>query len=81
MVMMTSTPWMRSSCWSLAKTNTSYAYDAAGNLTNVSYPVSHGLTFGYDAINELTGMLDGVGTTTFSYTPGGQLACPVCAHS
>jgi YD repeat-containing protein len=31
--------------WSLAKGNTAYAYDGVGNLTNVSYPVSHGIQY------------------------------------
>jgi len=35
---------------------------------------NHALSFSYDNINELTSMSDGVGTTTFTYTPGGQLA-------
>jgi RHS repeat-associated protein len=60
--------------WSIAKGNTAYAYDNGGNLTNVTYVSSHSLSFGYDNINELTSMSDGVGTTTFTYTPGGQLA-------
>ena len=66
--------------WSLAKSNTVYAYDAVGNLTNVTYSANvtnqfnQPLSFAYDAINELTSMSDGIGTTTFTYTPGGQLA-------
>ncbi|HEV7925252.1 MAG TPA: RHS repeat-associated core domain-containing protein [Verrucomicrobiae bacterium] len=61
--------------WSLAKSNTVYAYDAVGNLTNVTYyhtnlPVS----FSYDNMNELTSMSDAIGTTSFTYTPGHQLA-------
>jgi YD repeat-containing protein len=66
--------------WSLAKSNTVYAYDAVGNLTNVTYSanvtnhINQPLSFAYDAINELISMSDGIGTTTFTYTPGGQLA-------
>ena len=65
---------------SLAKSNTVYACDAVGNLTNVTYSANvtnhfnQPLSFAYDAINELTRMSDGIGTTTFTYTPGGQLA-------
>jgi YD repeat-containing protein len=60
--------------WSLGRTNTIYAYDKVGNLTGVTYQASHALTFAYDALNRLTNMADAVGTTTFSYTPAGQLA-------
>ncbi len=60
--------------WSLAKGNTQYGYDKVGNLTTVTNPINHPLSFAYDAINEMTSMLDGIGTTTFTYTPGGQLA-------
>ena len=60
--------------WSLARTNTVYAYDGVGNLTNVVYHTNHALVFSYDNINELTSMADGVGTTAFTYAPGGQLA-------
>jgi len=60
--------------WSLAKSNAVYAYDAVGDLTNVTYHTSQSLSFSYDAINELINMADGIGTTTFTYTPAGQLA-------
>jgi YD repeat-containing protein len=60
--------------WSLAMSNTVYGYDKVGNLTNVTYVSSHSLSYSYDNINELTSMSDGVGTTTFTYTPGQQLA-------
>jgi YD repeat-containing protein len=65
--------------WSLAKSNTVYAYDAIGNLTNLSYahavaPTNQPLSFVYNAMNWMTSMSDAVGTTTFSYTPAGQLA-------
>jgi RHS repeat-associated protein len=51
-----------------------YAYDYVGNLTSVTYHVSHLLSFGYNAMNWLTNMSDGIGTTAFGYTPAGQLA-------
>ena len=69
--------------WSLAKSNTVYAYDGVGNLTNVTYfgiltgvwyVTNHALSFGYNNMNWLTSMSDGVGTTAFTYTPAGQLA-------
>jgi len=31
------------------------------------------VTFKYDALNRLTNMVDGVGTTLYAYTSGGQL--------
>lgn len=59
--------------WSLAKSNAVYAYDAVGNLTNVTYRTNHSLSFVYNAMNWITSMSDGIGTTTFAYTPIGQL--------
>jgi RHS repeat-associated protein len=60
--------------WSLARENTKYAYDAVGNLTSVTYPLSPSLTFSFNAVNWMTQMSDGIGTTTFTYTQVGQLA-------
>jgi YD repeat-containing protein len=60
--------------WSLARGNTTYAYDLVGNLTGVTYPLSPALSFSYDTLNRLTSMADGIGTTTFTYTQAGQLA-------
>jgi RHS repeat-associated protein len=59
--------------------NTVYAYDNVGNLTGVTYAgvpsfTNHPLSFSYDNLNELTSMSDAIGTTSFTYTPGGQLA-------
>ena len=44
--------------WSAARGSTAYAYDAVGNLTNVAYPVSHGIALRYDALNRLTNQVD-----------------------
>jgi RHS repeat-associated protein len=60
--------------WSAARGTTSYGYDSAGNLTGVTYPLSPSLTYSYNAANWMTQMSDGFGTTSFTYTPGGQLA-------
>jgi hypothetical protein len=46
----------------------------ASNLTNVSYPLSPSLTFSYDVMNRLSQMIDGIGTTTFGYTPAAATA-------
>ena len=59
--------------WSAAKGRTTYSYDYEGNLLTVTYPVSTGLTFAYDAMNRLTNMTDTVGTSAFTYTDAGQL--------
>jgi YD repeat-containing protein len=44
-----------------------------GNLTTVDYASSTNVTFGYDALNRKTNMVDAVGTTAYAYTAGGQL--------
>jgi RHS repeat-associated protein len=59
--------------WSAQKGNTAYGYDKVGNLTSVTYPHSAALAFSYDAMNWLTNMSDGVGTTEFTYSQTGQL--------
>ena len=59
--------------YSITKGNTYYYYDKAGNLTNITYPVSPAITLSYDALNRLTGMLDAVGTTYYGYDAAGQL--------
>jgi RHS repeat-associated protein len=60
--------------WTPASTNTTYLYDALNNLTNISYPGSTTATisFAYDKLNQLVGMVDAAGTTGFSYTTTGQ---------
>jgi YD repeat-containing protein len=59
--------------WSAAKGTTYYTNDAVGNPTYLKYPVSSNVSFAYDALNRVTNMVDGVGTTVYSYTSGGQL--------
>ncbi len=59
--------------WSIAKGHTYYAYDWAGNLTNVDYAASTDLRLAYDGLNRLTNLVDGVGTTSYTYTDLGQL--------
>lgn len=60
--------------WSAAKgTTNTYTYDGEGNLLHIGYPVTTSVTFGFDPLNRLTNMVDGVGTTAFSYTSGGEL--------
>ncbi len=59
--------------WSAAKGNTTYSYDAVGNLTYVTYPVSPAISLSYDVLNRLTNMVDAVGTTVYGYDAAGQL--------
>jgi RHS repeat-associated protein len=44
-----------------------------GNLTNIVYPVSSNISLAYDALNRLTSMVDGVGTTVYNYDAVGQI--------
>jgi RHS repeat-associated protein len=64
--------------WTPAKGTTVYRYDPIGNLTNVDYSggtnLMSGIFFAYDALNRLTNMLDSLGNTAFTWTPGDQLA-------
>lgn len=57
--------------WSAARGTTTYQYDHVGNLTKITYPVSHGVTFKWDAMNRFTNMVDGVGSTVYTYTSTG----------
>ncbi len=63
--------------WTPAKGTTVYRFDAVGNLTNVDYSggtvYTPSLSFAYDALNRSTNMVDGVGTTAYSYDAAGQL--------
>jgi len=59
--------------WSGAKGTTYYTNDAVGNLIFINYPSSPDVTLQYDALNRVTNMVDGVGTTLYTYTSGGQL--------
>ena len=48
--------------------STTYAYDAAGNLTHVTYPAgTASLTNGFDALGRLTNRLDALGQTKYTY--------------
>jgi RHS repeat-associated protein len=49
------------------------SFDAVGNLTGVSYPVSPSITLAYDVLNRLTNMVDAAGTTRYSYDAVGQV--------
>jgi RHS repeat-associated protein len=57
--------------------NTGYAFDPAGNLTNITYSGAGASTPSvaliYDPLNRLTSMVDGAGSHTFNYTAASQL--------
>jgi RHS repeat-associated protein len=59
-----------------AKRTTTYKYDAAGRLTEISYSdgKTHLVQYEYDADNNRTKMVDGTGTTTYSYDQLDRLA-------
>jgi len=54
------------------KGNTRYTYDAVGNQKAIVYPQA-AISFAYDSLNRLTNVVDGLGTSTFSYTLAGEL--------
>jgi RHS repeat-associated protein len=60
--------------WNPAKGNTYYTNDALGNLIYINHPLSHSITRQYDALNRVTNMVDAAGTTTYTYSSGGELA-------
>ena len=43
------------------------------HLPNIIYPVSSNISLAYDALNRLTSMVDGVGTTVYNYDAVGQI--------
>jgi RHS repeat-associated protein len=59
--------------WTPEKGNTGYAYDNVGNLKAINYPLST-INYSYNLLNELTNMVDGLGSHNFGWTPNGQLA-------
>jgi RHS repeat-associated protein len=63
--------------WQAGGITTTYRFDEMGNLTNVVYsggPLTAPIALRYDLLNRLTNMVDGIGSTVFAWTPGGQLA-------
>jgi len=64
--------------WTPVNTNTTYAYDSVGNLTNVLYLNPHSVTtssnsYAYDALGRLTNMIDAVGAVAYKYDAAGQM--------
>ena len=58
--------------WTPEKGNTGYTFDNVGNLKSIVYP-QQTITYAYNLLNELTNMVDAVGTHGFSWTATGQL--------
>jgi RHS repeat-associated protein len=59
--------------WTPAKGDTGYGYDALGNRTSINYGGTSSILFGYDTLNRMTNMVDGLGTNRFTYNAAGQL--------
>ena len=50
-----------------------YSYDANANLTLIDYPNMADVSMSYDNLDDVTQIVDGVGTHTFSYDNRGKL--------
>jgi YD repeat-containing protein len=53
---------------------TNYQYDDDSKLTTIDYPTMADVSFGYDGLDRLTNMTDGMGTTNYSYDNLDQLS-------
>ena len=59
--------------WTPQKGTTYFYRDAVGRVLTNSYPSNPKIVFSYDANGQLKNMVDGIGTTTFTYSPIGLL--------
>ncbi len=59
--------------WTPEKGTTTYVRDPMGRVRTNSYPSNPQVLFTYDANGHLSTVQDGIGTTTFTYSPAGQL--------
>lgn len=63
--------------WTPAKGTTVYRYNPAGNLTNIDYSggtvATPSVYLAYNLLDELTNMVDGVGTTVFTWDTVGEM--------
>ncbi|BCO31665.1 hypothetical protein TspCOW1_17680 [Thiohalobacter sp. COW1] len=58
-----------------------YAYDAAGNLTGLTYPDGRTVSYGYDALSRLRTVTDWASRTTeYVYDPAGRLVLQLNAN-
>ena len=58
--------------WTPEKGKTTYVRDPVGRIRTNSYPSNPQVVKSYNADGQLTGMVDGLGSTTFNYTLAGQ---------
>jgi RHS repeat-associated protein len=58
--------------WTPQKGTTTYIRDPMGRIRTNSYPSNPQVVKSYNADGQLTGMVDGLGSTIFSYTLAGQ---------
>lgn len=59
----------------------SYAFDSAGQLTTITYPGDLDVDYGYDLAGQMTSVTDWLdNTSTFTWTPNGQLAGAAAAN-
>jgi len=59
--------------WTPEKGTTTFGRDSVGRVRTNSYPLNPQITFSYDNDGRLTNMVDGIGSTVFTYSPAGQL--------
>ena len=59
--------------WSREKLETYFTYYNDGTLSNINYTASPDLTFSYDALGRPTTMIDGLGTSSFTYSKTDQV--------
>ena len=60
--------------WTPSKGLIRFGYDVAGNRVGITNPASPSIVFGYDALNRVTNIVDGIGVTAFGYSSFGKLA-------
>jgi len=58
--------------WTPQKGTTTYTRDPMGRIRTNSYPLNPQVVKSYNADGQLTGMVDGLGSTIFAYTLAGQ---------
>jgi RHS repeat-associated protein len=59
--------------WTPEKGTATFIRDPMGRVRTNSYPINPQLVFSYDLDGHLTNMVDGLGSTIFTYSPAGQL--------
>jgi RHS repeat-associated protein len=51
-----------------------YSYTPSGKLASIAYPGGSSVGFTYNTLDQLTAMVDGIGTTGYTYDAAGRLA-------